>query len=60
MKHKIPKVGDTIVLDCGYGAHMDDQPCKILEVKDAVGLFGDKKNKCPTEKYLVLTWEKNL
>ena len=35
------KPGDTLILDCGYGAHSDDRECRVLEVMHSDGLFGN-------------------
>lgn len=37
------KVGDTIVIDIGYGAHSYDAPVKVTSVYESDGLFGGKK-----------------
>lgn len=35
--------GDVVTLDCGYGPHTDDQPCKILSIFNTSGLWGDAR-----------------
>ena len=37
------KVGDVITLDCGYGAHSDDQECKVLSIDNNDSMFGNKQ-----------------
>ncbi len=41
MKASQLKPGQTVILDCGYGAHSDDQPCKILTVEYGKSIFGN-------------------
>ena len=33
-------VGSVIMLDCGYGAHSFDAPCRVLAIQKLKGLFG--------------------
>lgn len=35
----VPNVGDWLTLDCGYGPHTMDYPCRILSLSWCVGLF---------------------
>jgi hypothetical protein len=37
------KVGDIIVLDCGYQCASDYIDCKVLSINNNAGLFGDKQ-----------------
>lgn len=35
----VPNVGDWLTLDCGYGPHTMDYPCRILSLSWVSGLF---------------------
>lgn len=35
----VPNVGDWLTLDCGYGPHTMDYPCRILSLSWCAGLF---------------------
>lgn len=44
MGKPLPKIGDIITLDCGYGGGPNDRECIVLEKPESsFGLFGDPR-----------------